>query len=123
MHLAGEGFGRFLGGDADCFTGANVHKRRCHLAPVATFQRALSQATAGHDGYRIRSAAVDFDKSDKPLAVPSVRIVDAKVFQAEHGQADSEYLARTKVAVSQFGIPKIFVEGFHELEPARGSQR
>src|SRR4051812_5739184 len=113
MHLAGEGFGRFLGGDANCFSGAEVHEGSRHLAPVAKFQRAFSQATAGHYRHRIGGAAINFHESYELLAVLSLRIFDAQLLQAKHGEAHAEDLTGANVAVSDFSIVQVIVERFH----------
>ena len=42
---------------------SEVDERSCHLAPVAKFDRAFSQAATGDDGNRISGAAINLDKS------------------------------------------------------------
>ena len=113
MQAPGQGLGRFAGGNAKGAAGGDVDKGGGDLAPVAKFQRAFSQATAGHYRNGVRSTAVNLDKSDQALAVPSLRIVDAEVLQAEHGQAHAEYLSRTEVAVSDFSVVEVILERFH----------
>ena len=78
MHLASQRFGRFFGGDADGFAGADVDEGGGHLSPVAKFQGALAEAASGDDGDGVGGAAVDFDEGDQALAVFTARVFDAE---------------------------------------------
>ena len=120
MHGARQLLGRFFRGDADGFASAHVFyseidEGRGHLSPVAEFQGALSEAASGHHGDGVGGAAVDFDEGDEALAVffITARVLDAQLFEAQHGQAHAQDLPRAEMAVGSFGFAKVVVEGEH----------
>src|SRR5262249_14300790 len=91
----------------------DINEGRGHLAPVAKFQRPFAQAAAGDDHDGVGSAAIDFDKGDDALTIFALRIFEAELAEAEHGQAHAEYLARAKMAMGDCWFLKILVESLH----------
>ena len=113
MHSPGESFRRFFGGDADGVAVSEVDECRCDLAPVAELESALAETAASDHGNGVGGAAVDFDEGDQAFAVFSARVVYAEFVQAQHGEADAEYLSGAKMAVGLFGVEEKFVERLH----------
>src|SRR5579863_9716219 len=105
-------FGGLLCGDTDGATGLQITEGSGYFAPVAEFQGAFAEAAVGNERDSIRNAAVDFDISDDAFAFGN-GVGDAEFAQTEHGQANTENLASTDVAVGYGGEFEIFGEGFH----------
>jgi len=104
VHLAGQGFGRFFRRDSDGSAGVDVDKGCGHFAPVAKLQGTFAQSASCDDADCVRGAAVDFNESDQSLAVFSMRIIDAELLQAEHGEAHAKNLPGANVSMSLFRV-------------------
>ena len=137
VEVAGALFGGLEGGDADGFVdggvavlsylSSEVDESCGHLAPVAEFDGAFAEATAGDDGDGVGGAAVDFDEGDEAFAVLWVHqafgVVDAEALATEHGHADAEDLAGAEMAVGDFSFAEKGVEGLHNLMILLGAER
>ena len=110
--LFGGLLGRFLRGDANSAAGLQVAEGSGDLAPVAEFQGALAESAIRDEGDGIGDATIDLHEGDEAFAVGN-GIVDAKFFQAEHGQANAEDLASADVTVGDGGEVEVLSEGFH----------
>lgn len=66
--------GAVEGDDPDGPLILDINECRCHFAPVSEFQRAFAEPAAGYKADGICSATVDFDVSEKALAVSTMRV-------------------------------------------------
>ena len=123
--LAGAVFGCFAGRYAKALVqiGAQfrveIDEGSGHLAPVAEFERAFADASAGDHPDGVGGAAIDLDEDDGTLAVRvqfsgveelAAGLIDAEAAKGELGHAHTEDLTGAEMAVSTFGFPEQLLE-------------
>ena len=90
-----------------------VNERRCHLSPVAKFERTLPQAASGHHCDGIGSTAIDLDEGDETLPVGAERIFNLQGLEPQKGHTHSEDLASAHVTMNRFSPLEKGVESIH----------
>jgi hypothetical protein len=111
-HIFGGQLGGFFGSNANSAAGLQVAERGGYFPPIAELQGTLAQATVGNQGDRIGNAAIDFYVGDNTFALGD-GITDAEFTKTEHGEADTEDLSGTDVAMDDRSKLEVFSEGFH----------
>jgi hypothetical protein len=101
---------RFPGSNADRAMSFDIHKGRCHLAPVAKLERALAQPASGDDANGIGSATIDFDEGDQALAITSPWLLQAEAAAPEHCQTDTQNLPSAEMSVGNPGFLEKIIE-------------
>jgi hypothetical protein len=91
--------------------GFEVHKGCCHFAPVAKFERPLTQPATGHNANGVGGATIDFDEGDEALAVAASRLLYAEAAAPEHCQTDAQNLSCAEVSVGNPGFFEKIIEG------------
>jgi len=119
MHLARKSLGRFFCGNTHRATGSEIYESRRDFSPIPEFQRALSQSASRHDGNGVRRATINLHEGYQALAIFSLWIIDRKLAQAKHSEADTENLPGTQMSVGLFCIAKIFIKRLHIHEQTK----
>ena len=92
---------------------SEINERGGHFAPVAEFQRALTQPAIGDQRHGIRHAAVDLHVCNDALALGD-RIFDPQLLQPQHRQPHSQHLPRAQMSMRNRRKFQIFSECFHD---------
>ena len=102
--------GAVEGDDPDGALILDIDECRCHFAPVSEFERAFAEPAAGYEADGISGAAVDFDVSEKALAVGTMGVGYCQPLKTKQGHAHAEYLPGAQVPVRGFSFPQKVIE-------------